>query len=111
MKSNIQRVEETPTGNFIILHRCTNSNSVVLLEVTKNGDTAHRYTPGDVGEVLNDGCRLVIWPNKKSIDNFEVFALDYDNSRIIYFGSDLATKGIIYPDGTADDFTDSNTGQ
>src|SRR6218665_492649 len=100
-----KRVIETPTGNLILLHRCSNHSSVVLSAVTKNGDTVHRYTPGDEGELLNDGCRLSIVPDG---NNFHVLAIDCDNRRTIEFKSDIKEGVIINSDYTAVNNNNSN---
>lgn len=99
------RVVETPTGNIIILHRCRDDlSSVVLSEVTANGNIVNRFAPGDDEELLNDGCRLAIVIDS---DDFVVFTSDCDNNRAIVFDSKLEKGEIVNFDDA--DIEDDNT--
>ena len=94
-----KRAIETPTGNVILLHRCSNHSVIVLSEVTKNGDIVHRFLSGDEGEVLNDGCRLAIILNEDFIEeNSQVAVIDCDNSKVIIFNSELNIHNVMNSD-------------
>lgn len=105
------RVVETPTGSFIVLHRCINTSSVVLSVVAKNGNTVNRFTSGDKGVLLSDGCGLSIMVDEDDIDDFAVVATDCDNSKIIVFDSELKTLSFVNSDGTTDIDDNSDTEQ
>lgn len=74
---------ETSRGHFIVSHKWRVSRSWGVSELTRDGQTVHRFCPKGKAQELNN-------PSNLSLDaNDRVFVVDFYNHRVVLLESDL----------------------